>query len=181
MEEFIKLDQITEPDKRSGLFASINEKTGEVRKMSLIDVYHSVSQIELAEAIPDSIRSQFNIAKNLAVYSWFSYPFHQIAEMKAFSTVEDALKCRLRKDKCSFRGLLKKAIKQGLIRDSGFSHIPVSKNPESIEYSRELPETMSELRNNLAHGGTTLHPDSAPTLKICSEVINQLYAVPSGE
>ena len=175
MEHFTELDQIKNPDERNLFFVLVNEETGESRGISLEDIHYSVSQIELVEAVPDSIRSQFNIAKNLAVYSWFSYPFHQISEMKAFSSVEDALKCVLGKHKHGFKGLLKKAVCLGLLRDGGFSHIPKPENPASNEYSQTLPEIMPRLRNNLAHGSTTLQPGSITNLRICSEVINQLY------
>jgi hypothetical protein len=175
MEHFTEFSQITTPDERNLFFVVVDEKTGESRKKSFEDIYHSVAQIELVTSVPDKIRSQFNIAKNLAVYSWFSYPFHQLSEMKAFSTVEDALKCVLGKHKHGFRGLLKKAVRLGIIKDQGFSHIPTPEDPASIEYSEKLPEIISKLRNGLAHGGATLHPGSIMNLRICSELINQLY------
>jgi len=175
MEEFTQFSDITTADERNLFFAVIDQSSGTSRKLAIKDIYNSINSIELAEPVPDSIRSQFNIAKNLAVYSWFSYSFHQVSEMKAFATVENALKCVLGKHKKGFCGLLIKAVRLGLIKDNGFTHIAKPNGPESIEYSEKLPEIMSKLRNNLAHGGTTLHPGSVKNLLICSEVINQLY------
>lgn len=52
-----------------------------------------VAIITLSDSVPKEIVSQFNIARNLAVYSWFSYSFHQVSEMKAFSAVEHLKIC----------------------------------------------------------------------------------------
>ncbi|CAM3881647.1 hypothetical protein [Rheinheimera salexigens] len=38
-----------------------------------------------------------------------------------------------------------------------------------------VTSTANKLRNNLAHGATTLHPHSISILKTVSEVINQLF------
>ena len=175
MEEFKNLDQVLSPDDRNLFFCVTNTSTGETRSLTLEDIYYSVNEIKLAVVVPDDIQSQFNIAKNLAVYSWYSYPLHQISEMKAFSTVEQALKCCLGKHKHGFRGLLKKAVRLGMLNDDGYSHIPKSKDTNCNDYCSKLPDIMSSLRNSLAHGGTTLHPGSISNLRICCDTINQLY------
>lgn len=73
MEQFIAFKQILEPDSRNLHFVVENSTTGNQRSMTIGDVYHAVEGITLREEVPDDIRSQFNIAKNLAIYSWFSY------------------------------------------------------------------------------------------------------------
>ena len=173
LEKFKLLSKITEPDSRNQHYVVTNTKTGESRPMTIEDVYQSVKSISLSESVPDSIKSQFNVAKNLAVYSWFSYSFHQIAEMKAYSVVEAALKMKLGTHKNGFRGLIKKAVNTGLIKDSGFQHI--KSDEESVQYSSQLPGLMSGFRNNLAHGSTKLYPGSVTDLRICADFINQLF------
>ncbi|MDH5572969.1 MAG: hypothetical protein OEY89_14490 [Gammaproteobacteria bacterium] len=175
MDEFTKFTEIFEPDDRNSNYVITDKNTGESRYLTFNDIYERIKDIELDEIVPDSIRSQFNIAKNLAVYSWFEYSFHQISEMKAFSTTEDALKCVLGKNKKGFCGLLKKAVNMGLIKDRGFYHIPKPEDSESIEYSQKLPKLMSNFRNNLAHGGTTIYPSAIHNLLVCRDIINQLY------
>jgi len=175
MEEFTKLNEIFEPDDRNLHYVITNQETGETRYLTFKDTYEKIKGIELDYVVPDKIKSQFNIAKNLAVYSWYEYSFHQISEMKAFSTTEDALKCVLGKNSKGFCSLLKKAVNMGLIKDSGFYHILEPDDPESIEYSQKLPKLISNFRNNLAHGGTTLYPSAIHNLLICRDVINQLY------
>lgn len=175
MEELKKLEQLQNPDKRNLYFCIIDHSTGKQRPLDVKDIYSSVERIELSEAVPEDIRSQFTVARNLAVYSWFSYSFHQISELKAFSTVEMALRSLLGKHKHGFRGLIKKAVNSGLIKDLGFSHIEKPGNPNSTEYSAKLQDIMPALRNSLAHGNTTLHPGSVSNLRICADFINQLY------
>jgi len=175
MEKLKKLEELHNPDKRNLVYGVIDRDTGEQRSLDVTDIYSSVEAIDLSAKVPESIRSQFNVAKNLAIYSWFSYSFHQTAEMKAFSTVEMALKDRLGKHKYGLKRLIKRSVDVALIKDSGFSHIAKPENPNSTEYSQDLPKIMSSLRNSLAHGSTMLHPFSVDTLVICADFINQLY------
>ena len=175
MEELKKLEELQNSDKRNLHFCIIDHSTGKQRPLDVKDIYSSVERIELSEAVPEDIRSQFNVARNLAVYSWFSYSFHQISELKAFSTVEMALRSLLGKHKHGFRGLTTKAVNSGLIKDLGFSHIEKPENSNSTEYSAKLQDIMPALRNSLAHGNTTLHPGSVSNLRICADFINQLY------
>jgi len=175
MEELKKLQELQSPDQRNLYYCVINKITGEQRPIDVKDIYYSVERIELSTKVPEDIISQFNVARNLAIYSWFSYSFHQVSEMKAFATVEMALRERLGRHKCGFKGLVKKAVNLGLIKDSGFSHIEAPEDPNSTEYSAKLPDIMPSLRNSLAHGSTTLHPGSVNNLAICADFINQLY------
>ncbi len=176
MEEFKKLEDVGKPDRRNSYFAVVNQETGENRPLDHEDIYKSVDAVNLLDSVPEDIRSQFNVAKNLAVYTWFSYSFHQISELKAFSTLEMALKQKFGKNKNGFRGLLRKAVNSGLIRDKGFSHITHEVQEEyEMEYSRRLPDIIPNLRNELAHGSNMLHPGSISNLQICADFINQLF------
>lgn len=174
MEEFKLLASLTNPDKRNFYWSVIDLSTRTPRRLELDDIYKSISEICLDKVVPDDIRSQFNVAKNVAVYSWYCYPFHQVCEMKAYSTVELALKLRLEKN-YPFPKLITKAINLGLIKDAGFSHLRKPVDEASVDYSKSLVKIMPELRNDLAHGGTTLHPGAVGTLRICADFINQLY------
>jgi hypothetical protein len=84
----------------------------------------------------------------------------------------------------------------GLITDGGFS-IPkrraerVREDNEGLpadfqtpepallrEYSNVLTHNIPYLRNQLAHGTTMLHHHGASTVRICAELINQLFPAP---
>jgi hypothetical protein len=163
MEELKKLEEITLPDSRNTHYVLINRQTGQQRKYRLEDLH---------------VRSQFNVARNISLYSWFCYPFHNIADMKTFSTLEMALRVKLKKQntRTSLFHLIGISVKQGLIKDKHFSHIRAKlTNLESTCYVESLPKLISSLRNNWAHGSTMLYDASAMNLRICADFINQIF------
>lgn len=78
-----ELAAICEPDSRQSLFAHC-----------LQDLHGFLKNLQLHAGVPKKIRQLFETAKNLCLYSWFVYPFHQVAEMTAFSALEFALRVR---------------------------------------------------------------------------------------
>ncbi len=202
MEEFKKLSEITNPDVRNTNYAVLDPELREFRSMTLKDIYNSVARIELSASVPEDIRSQFNVAKNLAIYTWFCYPFHQSAEFRAYATLEMALRIRLghkEEDKVGFRKLLDEALKKDLFKDSEFSgfkrrqqiedpmkqfikflqeeghKINITPSPPRKTHSELMVEGLPIGRNYLAHGTNALHPGSLGTLETCADMINQLF------
>ena len=47
---------------------------------------------------------------------------------------------------------------------------------DAQQYCKILAQSMSYLRNELAHGSEMLHPGGLGTLAICADLINQLFA-----
>ena len=92
MEEFKAIHELTEPDERNRFFVTQDPEGGCSRPLELKDVYDDVAAITLESFVPEDVISQFNVARNLCVYSWYSYSFHQIVEGKSFATIEQALK-----------------------------------------------------------------------------------------
>ena len=189
MEELKNYKNIELPDERQKNFSVFDRISGQDRPLSLHDIYQDVSDIKLHDNVPEIIRSHFATAQNLLLYSWFFYPFNVTAELLAYITVEFALKERFNTEKKqSFKCLVKLAIKSGLVKDEGFSHIYVrpeldgymkqkvnSASLETKSYSEILIKNIPFLRNELAHGSRTLHPNGVTTVRICSEFINQLF------
>jgi len=174
MEELKSFKTLLEPDGRWANFVQINSATNELTPVTLNDRYQSIAEIALSTAAPEEIKSQFNIALMLGVYAWLYYPLHQVAELKVFSTVERALHLRFPEATGTFNRLLLFAVESGVIVDDGFSHIQAS-DEDPTRYSKTLPSVIGFLRNELAHGSSTLHPDSLFTLRNCAEIINQLF------
>lgn len=192
MVEILKdLSELCLADERQKLFvADFDEVTGACRHWGIEDVYHEAASIELSVNVPDKIKSHFATALNLLVYSWFYYPFNVTAQFMAYTTVELALKekygVKRYSKKSSFRTLLDRAVKDGLIKSKGFSHI---QNKSSYvpylgaelhssgeqDYCDVLVEALPYLRNQLAHGSPMLHPNGGKSVRICSELINQLF------
>ena len=173
MENIKEFATLLEPDERWKYFALHDPETNSPKPYTLEDRYSSIEKVKLNESVPEDVQSQFNVAKMLCIYSWLYYPFHQVAELKAFSTLEMGLRILFPELK-SFKRLLSQAVKNGLVKDEGFSGIQL--NPDDpIDYSRNLPELISSIRNDLAHGTTTLHPGSLFTINNCAEILNQLF------
>ena len=109
-----QLDGICEPDVRQAFF----------RGASLDRNHAELSDIVLSKKVPADVRQLFETAKNLSLYSWFVYRFHQVSELIAYPALEMALRHRYEKEngkKASLRKLLKHARKKNWIVNEGFS------------------------------------------------------------
>ncbi|MGB9145645.1 MAG: hypothetical protein WCC14_07475 [Acidobacteriaceae bacterium] len=201
------LHRVTEPDPRFQAFQATLEQQHE-----------ELEEIRLHAGVPLHVRQLFETAKNLSLYSWFVYRFHQVAELMAYTTLERALRERfahergmeVEKVRETLAPLMETATENGwlksehfsttknlayqqlqqeqlirLIQENRFGDQPVEV-PEvpaaeiiaraaQLNYVERLAEGIPYLRNHLAHGGPVLHPDSASTLRIVSEAINQLF------
>jgi len=179
MEELKKIEEITLPDRRNNHIVVINPQTGQQRNCQFEDIYRQVKSIELNETVPENVRSQFNVARNIALYSWFCYPFHMVSELKTFSTLEMALKIKLKQennDSIGLFDLIVMSVKRNLIKDKHFSHIREHlTDPESTSYVEQLPELISNFRNDYAHGSMTLYDGPIMNLRICADFINQIF------
>jgi hypothetical protein len=169
MEEFLKFEEICGPDERHRLSDQIIGT-----RLTLESLYESLDRIRLIESVPEEIRSQFNITKNLIIYSWFSYSLDPVAQLKTFILMEHALKIKCGKETWPLPKMIKKAISRGWIKDSGFSHVAVDPNDPS-KYVRKMVEILPGLRNSAAHGSSSLSQNAVGHLKICSEWVNQLF------
>lgn len=199
METLKQFDEICQKDPRQDFLRIISLVDGTTRKQTLEDFYKRAEKIRLHDGVPEKIRSHFETARNLVIYSWFYYPFNVTAELCAYTSVEYALKTRngTPSSKLSFKSLLQKAVEEKWICDEGFSHVkrrrenwrayneslpPEFQQPESSmldEYCKNLTKSLPHLRNTLAHGSSMLHEKGGMTVQICADLINQLFPKPS--
>ena len=197
MESLEPLAEVTEPDVRQKFWVALDLSNGTQRPFTLDDFHHRAASIELHGGVPEEVRSHFETARHLIIYSWFYYPFNVTAELAAYTSAEFALRTRFNDRKTPFKSLLQKAVDTKLVSDSGFS-IPklraerIREHNEAMpadfqtpepallrEYSDVLTKAIPYLRNQLAHGSTTLHNHGARTVRICAELINQLFDPPT--
>lgn len=173
MEKLKELNSLRDIDERHVLFSQI---TGKLLDLSL---WHAaVSSITLNEAVPDDIKSQFNVARNMALYSYFCYSLAPEVQAKTFVLIEFALRLRVAPPKrMVLKDLLRLAIERGWIADAGFRHI-LDPDPHN-SYSKSLIEIIPSIRNEFAHGTNMLTHDCISYLTKCVDVINQLYPEPS--
>lgn len=172
MESLKELEEIAEPDERN-LYFLVTESGGHARRLTLKDIHEHVASIQLDPGVPDNIKSHFAQAQNLAVYSWYYYPFNVTSQFLGFVSVEYALQIKSGKD-ASLKELIRLAVKEGWVKDSGFSIAKLREKNEK-SYVETLAEVMPHLRNTLAHGSNMLHNNALSSLRICAEFINQLF------
>ena len=189
METLKKFNSIVEPDERQKHFILYDEVLGHDRALEINDFYAIAEKIKLHDKVPEIVRSHFATAQNLLVYSWFFYPFNVTAEFIAYTTLELALKEKFKVQKrTSFRSLVEKAVKEGIVKDEGFSHYqailknsksyltnPSEEVDEIIKYTDILIETIPYFRNEYAHGSNILHNGGAFNVQLCADFINQLF------
>lgn len=199
------LEKILEPDEREAYLSG-----------TLEDVHRVLSTITLQDNVPVDVRQLFETAKNICLYSYFVYRFHQVSELVAYSAMEMALRIRYERENPESKPkmlskLLKHAESQGWLQEERFSYrqeiayqnaemknlfkiiesgalaageeIPLEA-PTDADIKASLNEldlisgivnSAAKLRNSLAHGSNTLHPESLTTLRITAEVINQVF------
>ena len=172
METLKSLADVTAADERN-MYFRVSGPDAHAAQQSLEQVHSLIESIVLHEGVPEAIRDHFAQAQNLALYSWYYYPFNVTAQFMAFVSVELALKMRLG-TKATFKQLIQKAIVDGLVTDTGFA-ITAHRKPTEGSYVETLAKVMPDLRNRLAHGTTMLHNKSLSSLRTCADFINQLF------
>jgi hypothetical protein len=151
MEKLKPLDQICKPDPRYELFVRVDQEAGTLAPFTVEDLHANMNDICLRDNVPEPVRSQFNTAKNLFVYSWFVYGFIPASELYAFGALEQALRERGRREnlgaevdrKRDTRGLkywLKYAIDHKWLKDESIERY--QRNLKMGEESRKSDEAM---------------------------------------
>ena len=191
-------NELNEPDSRRLGWSILNHETGEVRPLQFADHYRAIEKITLDSFVPEGIQTLFNTARNVLVYSWQVYRFTVVAELQAYSTLEYALRDRLgiggNSDGPGLARLLKRAAKEGVLRDDAFAallshpHHPVITGNSLIDANADplvvakrghvavLSEALPMLRNTLAHGSSSVWPDALSTFRLIAVAINWMYA-----
>jgi hypothetical protein len=175
MEQFKAYEEIKRMDQSHALLAQI---TGYIP--SLPKLHAALAEIELHDGVPEDVRGQFNVARNMALYTYFHYAMAPEVQMKTYSVIELGLKRRLpHMAKRTLAPLLREAVAQGLLSDSGFRHLPTPDPGNS--YSQSLITVLPDLRNSSAHGSTNLNSDCVGHIEKCADLINQLFPPPARE
>lgn len=169
MEEFKTLEELTIMDEKHRLMATVFGAVPDLEKM-----HQSLSEERLNEAVPDEIKGQFNVARNMALYTYFFYALAPEVQLKSYSLIEHALKVKANpKKRVMLRNLVRLAVDKGWVSDSGFRHI--EKTGSGNEWCRSLPDVLADLRNGQAHGSTFLAGDCLHHVRVCADFINQLF------
>jgi hypothetical protein len=158
MEQLKRLEDIYETDRRYAGRVDLDLTTGTATTMTVESIYAVVEPLRLNAGVPDEVRSHFEVARNLALYSWFVYSFHEVAAMQAMASLEMAVRAKSGEPETPFKNLLEKLF-PGRELAPGIS----------------LGKVVTYFRNEFAHGSTMLTGQGLMFLHRCSELINELY------
>jgi hypothetical protein len=178
---FKSKDALMKPDTRND--QSVRDAaTNAWRPMEVEDLHALMQSLELGPSVPENIRQQFDTARNAFIYSWFDYDFVTLAEHQSYTVLEMALRERIVRgggDPSVARGLQNLcdiAFKFGCIRRADFE-MP---SPFNLAQVITKFEIVRLLRNSLSHGQMHLLPDgSLQMMRLCAEIIGQLYPAPA--
>tara|TARA_R100000656_G_scaffold124050_1_gene101380 strand:- start:728 stop:1357 length:630 start_codon:yes stop_codon:yes gene_type:complete len=141
-----EIDQITTPDPRQMLFSQ-----------SLEDRHTRLAEITLKKSVPPEVRQLFETAKNISLYSWFVYRFHQASEMIAYSVLEMSLRLRyeLENPDCKkppmLYGLIEHAINQQWISKENFPQLLLqAKNAADFQKTIEAAKKLNQPGDEIA-------------------------------
>lgn len=129
MEEFKSFNDVLNRDTRWHAMALVQRVTGDRRPIELADHYSHVNRFALHGDVPERIRSQFNVAKNILLYAWFVYPFFSVAELSVLAVLEFALKTRM--------------------GDKGMSELKAMKKPRGLYSYIEFARDNGWIRNEV--------------------------------
>lgn len=169
MEELKSLEELNKMDEKHRLMGAI---CGSVP--SLEEMHDFLSKEILNRQTPDEIKNQFNVARNMALYSYYFYALAPEVHMKTYTLIEHALRLKMKtEENIMLRKLLRAALANGWISDSGFRHI---RNPSpDNEWCKAMLKGIPHLRNSHAHGSSMLVGDCLHHISVCADFINQLF------
>lgn len=162
MSETLKpLETALTPDERWGYF-----------RVDFSHLYEIASELELPASVHPEVRQVFALAQNILIYSYFQFSMASAALLHAHSALEAALRHRLKtsppridRQKNKGRGepglkaLLDHALVEGWIEEGWDG----------------MAETISSLRNSLAHGAFVIDiPGTVGVLRRCRDLIIQV-------
>ncbi len=169
MEEFKSLDQLTKIDRKYLSNEGSNETTPSLEKL-----HQLLTNEVLNDAAPYQTQDQFNIIKNMALYSYFCRSLTAEVQLKTYSLIEYALNVKIRPKKpMMLKALMNHALENHWITDSGFRHIK-SFSPDN-QGCQSLIEQIPSLINLHQLGSNILMGSSLEHIAICTDFINQLF------
>lgn len=129
-----ELSEITKPDSRQHFFNTTLELNHE-----------ELTSIQLHSGVPKEVRQLFETAKNISLYSWYVYRFHQVSELITFTALEMALRLKYEnevseksKKKMTLSPLLQHAKERGWITNQGFPSFEVRLKQYAEQKKNEL-------------------------------------------
>lgn len=169
MEELKSLDELTEMDEKHRLMGAVCGAFP-----SLEEIHDLLSQESLNSQVPDEIKDQFNVARNMALYTYYFYALAPEVQLKTYTLIEHALKIKVKPKTHMMLGkLLRSALRSNWVSDAGFRHLE-NPSPDN-KWCKAMLESIPYLRNSKAHGSSMLMGDCIHHIAVCADFINQLF------
>jgi hypothetical protein len=175
------LDTFYEADPRfANIVHSFDQAAGVIQLKSPQSLHEDLAPLALNDAVPEKVRHQFDLARNVYLYSWFVYEFATVAEQQAYSALEAALRHRYQEetgkapDKPGLKDLFEFSIARKWI-DAAEFETEAAWHPDGKFSELDMLRT---LRNNLAHGKFHLMPGGSGSygaLQTCHYIISSLF------
>ena len=168
MDSFKPYDEIMSVDKQHLFLQKMGGK-----EIDLPSHHSTLEAIQMHTGVPLVIRSQFNIARNMALYSYFFYSLGAEVQLKACNVIEHALRIKAKRPELMLRQLLTLANEKNWLADSNFRHIGIEHQKKG--YCKSLERVLPHLRNESAHGVPPLVWDCVGHIERCADLVNQLF------
>lgn len=200
-----QLSEITLPDPRLELepYKPRNEVP-----LDVSDIHERLEAFcKIHDGVPERIKTQFEIARNLMLYTFFVFEFQTQAELQAYAALEYGLRerfgCPTRKIKqgkkikavpLMLKELLQKAIDEELINPEKLpswdwanqrrKYFAEKLGKASVpvapkDWLEMIVRAIANLRNHIAHGNPHLNlPNSFNQMELCADLINALFPRP---
>lgn len=194
------LETICEADPRQAAFGRLDRGATSTRSKTIEDHYSDVLLTALPDHAPEDIRTHFDIARNLLLYSWFVWRFAWAAQLYAYASLELALRRRASNDDAidqdSLPGLgrllridverldeyieLDRNQREALDRwlqvyPEGDLALNWAPQVDPAKYTAMLARSIPYFRNELAHGTTSLWGNPLGTIIRCRDLIAQVF------
>lgn len=170
-----------------------------------LETHHAlVSSIQLNPSVPEEVGQNFENARNVWLYAFFSYSLLTVALAMVHVACDSAIKARARHEglpgweKKRLYELLDVAITNRWLVDAGFAAAehredrweeeramllaigaedigPYATPTDDQDHSKRVVGVIRELRNSLAHGEPLLTNNVAPAFRAAADLINQLF------
>jgi hypothetical protein len=95
---FKPLAEMMLPDVRQQCWGRL-QPDGTIRKIQLEDLYNRMGGLVLNPTVPEDVRTGFDTARNLFLYSWFVYRFQTVAALQAYAALDFALGKRIENER----------------------------------------------------------------------------------
>jgi hypothetical protein len=189
-EDVRSLSTVLLPDPRNLYWVILDRRNSTFRSRSIEDACDDASDLDLPDGVELDVRQQFDLARNLLVYTWFVYRFHAVSQLQALRALELALRRRVSraKGRAGMKWLLEEAVRTGVLTPEDFA-APTRIEPlgsqhrdagraargePALEEWQHMVESLRSFRNDLAHGEPWLHPNTRLLLAVVRQLVAAL-------